>query len=50
MVVDDIYLIGVPPILVGVEDDHVIFPYLKPCRWTFVLKMKGGEEIVRLRS
>jgi len=46
----DIYLIGVPPILVGVEDDHVIFPYLKPCRGTFVLKMKGEEEIGRLRS
>jgi len=46
----DVYLIGVPPILVGVEDEHVIFPYLKPCRGTFVLKMKGGEEIGRLRS
>jgi len=46
----DVYLIGVPPILVGVEDEHVIFPYLKPCRGTFVLKIEGGEEIERLRS
>ena len=46
----DVYLIGVPPILVGVEDDHVIFPYVKPCCGTFVLKMERGEEIERLRS
>jgi hypothetical protein len=26
----------------------VIFPYLKPCRGTFVLKIKGEEEIERL--
>ena len=46
----DIYLIGLPPILVGVAGDHIIFTYMKPCRGTFVLKIKGGEEIERLRS
>jgi len=45
----DVYLIGVPPILVGIEDDHVIFPYVKPCHGAFVLKIKGGEEIEKLR-
>ncbi|MHC1610797.1 MAG: DUF1894 domain-containing protein [Candidatus Methanospirareceae archaeon] len=34
----------------GLRDFIVEFPYLKPCRGTFVLKMKGGEEIERLRS
>ena len=46
----DIYLIGLPPILVGVTGDNIIFTYMKPCRGTFVLKIKGGEEIERLRS
>ena len=45
----DVYLIGVPPILIGVEDESVIFPYVKPCRGTFVLKMKGEKEIELLR-
>lgn len=46
----DIYLIGVQPIVVGVEDDYVIFTYVKPCHGTFVLKIRGEEEIARLRS
>lgn len=46
----DIYLIGIPPILVGIEGDYVIFPYIKPCHGAFVLKIKGGEELERLRA
>jgi len=43
-------LIGVPPILVGAEDAHVIFTYMKPCRGTFVLKIEGKiEEPDRLK-
>jgi hypothetical protein len=44
----DVYLIGVPPILIGVEDAYVIFPYIKPCHGTFVLKIKDREEVERL--
>jgi hypothetical protein len=44
----DVYLIGIPPILIGVEDGYVIFPYIKPCHGTFILKIKDGEEIGRL--
>lgn len=44
----DVYLIGIPPILIGVEDGYVIFPYIKPCHGTFVLKIKDGDEIGRL--
>jgi hypothetical protein len=44
----DVYLIGVPPIFVGVENGCIIFPYVKPCHGTFVLKIKDGEEINRL--
>jgi len=46
----DVYLIGVPPIFVGVEDGNVIFPYVKPCHGTFVLKIEDEEEIDRLRT
>ena len=45
-----IYLIGIPPIFVGIEGDYVIFPYIKPCHGAFVLKMKGVEELERLRA
>ena len=44
----DVYLIGVPPIFVGIENGCLIFPYVKPCHGTFVLKIKDGEEIKRL--
>lgn len=46
----DLALIGVPPIPIGVDGDDVIFPYTKPCHGTFVLKVEGKEEIVKLRS
>jgi hypothetical protein len=46
----DSYLIGVPPIPIGVEGDNIIFPYTKPCHGTFVLKAEGKEEIARLRK
>lgn len=44
------YLIGVPPIPVAVENDHIILPYVKPCHGSFVLRIPGGEEVERLRG
>jgi len=46
----DTYLIGNPPIFVGIEDDYVIFPYIKQCHGTFVLKIEGNKEILLLRK
>ncbi len=46
----DVHIIGVPPLYVGVDDEHVIFPYTKPCHGTFVVKIPGGDEIARLRA
>lgn len=46
----NVHLIGVPPLLVGIEGDKVIFPYTKPCYGTFVLRMEGKEEIAKLRA
>jgi hypothetical protein len=45
----ELHLIGVPPVLIGVEGSNVIFPYTKPCYGTFLLKIEGREEIERLR-
>jgi hypothetical protein len=47
----DVYIIGVPPIYIGIEGDDVIFPYTKPCHGTFILRAKGAtEEAARLRN
>jgi len=46
----DIHLIGVPPLLVGVDGDTIVFPYTKPCHGTFVIRAGSGEEAARLRS
>jgi len=46
----DTFLIGVPPLFVGVEGDDVIIPYTKPCYGTYVMRMEGGDEIKKLRA
>ena len=46
----DVYLIGVPPISIGIDGDNVIFPYTKPCYGTFLLRIRGEEEIELLRK
>jgi hypothetical protein len=44
------YLIGVSPIPIAVDGDDVILPYIKPCHGSFVLRIPGKEEAVRLRA
>ena len=46
----DVFIIGVPPIYVGVDGDNIIFPYTKPCYGTFVLTINSPEEIERLKK
>lgn len=46
----DVYLIGVPPVMIGVDGDHIVFPYTKPCHGSFLLRIEGKEEIERLRA
>lgn len=48
--IHDVHIIGVPPLYVGIEGEHLIFPYTKPCHGTFVVKVAGGEDIARLRA
>jgi len=43
-------LIGRSPIFVAVEGDAVVFPFTKPCRGTFLLKVTDAEEAARLRK
>jgi hypothetical protein len=46
----DVYVIGLPPIAIGLDGDFVIFPYTKPCHGTFLLRVEDPEEAARLRS
>ena len=49
----DYYIIGVPPIAVGVKGNALIFPYTKPCHGSFVLSIENEDsikEINRLRE
>ncbi|MCL7476226.1 MAG: DUF1894 domain-containing protein [ANME-2 cluster archaeon] len=46
----DVFIIGVPPIYVGVDGDNIIFPYTKPCHGTFILRINSPEEIERLKK
>lgn len=46
----NIHIIGIPPILVGVDDNLLIFPYTKPCHGTFLLRVVGNSELEILRK
>jgi hypothetical protein len=46
----DYYIIGVPPVALGVKGNELIFPYVKPCHGTFVMSIESPEEIQRLRE
>lgn len=46
----DVYVIGLPPIAIGLDGDFVIFPYTKPCHGTFLLRVEDQKEAARLRA
>jgi len=46
----DSYLIGQPPVLIGLDGDDVILPFTKPCHGTFLLRIPSAEEAERLRK
>ncbi len=43
-------IIGPPPIAVGTDGVFLIFPYVKPCHGTFVLKVEDPGEAARLAT
>ncbi len=47
----DEYIIGLPPIALGIGDDSkIIFPYTKPCHGTYLLAVQDADEAVRVRK
>ena len=46
----DYYIIGVPPVAMGVRGKELLFTYVKPCHGTFVMGIDSEEEIARLRE
>jgi hypothetical protein len=46
----DTYIIGIPPISIGLDGDFVIFPFTKPCHGTFLLRVQDPTEAARLRA
>lgn len=49
----DYYIIGIPPIAMGVKGNALVFPYTKPCHGSFVLSIDDEDsikEINRLRE
>lgn len=46
----DYYVIGVPPVAMGVKGKEMLFTYVKPCHGTFVMALESEEEISRLRE
>ncbi len=46
----DYYIIGVPPVAMGVKEKELLFTYVKPCHGTFVMALESEEEINRLRE
>jgi len=45
----DYYIIGVPPIAMGVKGKELLFTYVKPCHGCFVLRVPGKEEVEMFR-
>ncbi len=43
-------IIGVPPVVIGLDGDVITFPYTKPCYGTFLLQTENAPEAARIRS
>ncbi len=45
----DCYLVGVPPIALGIKDSDLIFPLVRPHLGTFVIRAMAEEEVEKLK-
>jgi len=43
-------LIGIPPILVGIKDEKLVYGYTKPCHGTFVVVVDDSEGVASVRK
>jgi hypothetical protein len=46
----DCYLVGVPPIALGIKGSDLIFPLVRPRLGTFVIRALAEEEVRRLKE
>jgi hypothetical protein len=47
----DEYIIGLPPIAIGIENGRkIIFPYTKPCHGTYLLAIEDAGEAEHVRK
>lgn len=46
----DCYLVGVPPIALGIKGSDLIFPMVRPRLGTFVIRAGAEEEVRRLKG
>jgi hypothetical protein len=46
----DEYIIGLPPIALGIDGAMIIFPYTKPCHGTYLLAIEDPCEAERVRK
>jgi hypothetical protein len=46
----DEYIIGLPPIALGIDRSRIIFPYTKPCHGTHLLAIEDSDEVNRVRK
>ena len=45
----DEYIIGLPPIALGLDSGKIVFPYTKPCHGTYLLRIEDDDEAARVR-
>ncbi|HJK00842.1 MAG TPA: DUF1894 domain-containing protein [Methanocorpusculum sp.] len=43
-------LLGIPPILVGVRGEKIIYGYTKPCHGTFVVVVEDPDGVAHVRK
>jgi len=43
-------MIGIPPVLIGIDGDTLTFPFTKPCHGTFLLRVTDAEEAAMIRT
>ena len=43
-------LIGIPPLLVGIKDEKLVYGYTKPCHGTFVVVVEDPDGVASVRK
>jgi len=46
----DEYIVGLPPIALGIDSTKIVFPYTKPCHGTYLLAIEDADEAARVRK